>query len=321
LDATQTSEPTEAGPASPGRASTFQRALDDQPATEGPLDLTEPLNIAAVRAALSNPGPRPIAANAAAAPPPPAGSGPTPPRDHDGRHSRRHAGPKRLGRIAVFVVLAATASFGTAYALVLSSCGQSTSVSLPATDGNIPLAPSQKSSGQGHSSATSGSTSASAAPSPSSFPVVVLDTFAPPPPGTPAATTPSVAPDPSVAPSGGADPGASQEPSPTATPTTPPPTTSAPAPTWVTLYWGIPNESQEVSQVQSMLANLGYLDGLRHHAYLNPEVDVQPDPRGTYGSATEDAIAEFQQDYNVNYTGHSGDCDLATYQALSQLAG
>jgi peptidoglycan hydrolase-like protein with peptidoglycan-binding domain len=44
-----------------------------------------------------------------------------------------------------------------------------------------------------------------------------------------------------------------------------------------------------------------------------------PDTTGHYGSATSDAIAEFQQNYSIQYTGVLGECDLATYQALIQV--
>lgn len=88
----------------------------------------------------------------------------------------------------------------------------------------------------------------------------------------------------------------------------------------MTLYWGIQNEDQEVSQVQSMLDQLGYLWD-RHSAYVNTMYSgIEPDATGTYGSATEDAIASFQQDYSVAYTGQSGTCDYPTYQALMQAA-
>jgi hypothetical protein len=318
LDATQTSEPTETGPASAGQASAFRRALDDQAATEGPLDLTAPLDIAEVRAALSNSGPLP-AVRADLPPRTPAGGpggpGSTPPHGPAGRRSRRHAGSKRLGRLAVFVVFAALASFGTAYALVISSGGQGSSVSLPPTNGNIPVAPSEKTSGQGQLSFTAGSTPAKAAPSPSHSPKPVVQSASAPTSeaSTTAAATGTA--DPSTGPSQSADPSGSAGQASGSAPAGP--TSSG----WVTLYWGIQNESPEVAQVQSMLADLGYLDGVRHHAYFNPQVDVQPDPSGTYGSATEDAVAEFQQVYGVDTSAQPGECDLATYQALTQAAG
>jgi hypothetical protein len=307
LDGTQTSEPTETGPGSPGQASAFRRALDEQAVSEGPLDLTVPLDIAEVRAALSNSGSFTVvrAATAAAMPPSPGA-----------RRTSRHASTKRLGRIAVFVALAATLSVGTACALVLSSGGQGSSVSLPPTDGNIPVAPSQKPSGQGQLAITSGSASASAVPSLSHSPKPVVQTVSAPATGASTPPVPSVSADPSV----GTSQSASSSPSTGQAGGGASPTTSASS-GWVTLYWGIQNESPEVAQVQTMLANLGYLDGLRRHTYFNPQVDVQPDPSGSYGSATEDAVAEFQQDYNVDITGQSGDCDLATYQALTQAAG
>jgi Putative peptidoglycan binding domain len=215
----------------------------------------------------------------------------------------------------VFVVFAALASFGTAYALVLSSGGQGSSVSLPPTNGNIPVAPSQKPSGQGQLSITSGSASASAVPGLSHSPKPVVRTASAPVTDPSTATAPSVSADASAGSSQSAGPSPSNGQSGGASPTT------SASSGWVTLYWGIQNESPEVAQVQTMLANLGYLDGLRHHTYFNPQVDVQPDQSGDYGSATEDAVAEFQQDYGVTVTGQSGDCDLATYQALTQAAG
>lgn len=216
----------------------------------------------------------------------------------------------------MFVVCAALASLGTAYALVFSSGGQGSSVSLPSTTGNIPVAPSAKASGQGQLSLTKGSSTATAAPSPSHTPRLASTS----------ADTPSVGPSTATSPSTGADPsaGTSQSANPSSSAgqgggasATPPATPGA----WVTLYWGIQNESGEVSQVQTLLADLGYLDGFRHRTYFNPQVDVQPDASGTYGSATEDAISEFQQDYGVAVTGQPGQCDAATYQALTQAVG
>lgn len=295
----------------PGQASAFRRALDDQAANEGPLDLTVPLDIAEVRAALANSGPLPAVPADAAAPTSAAGPGSTPPRDHDGRHSRRHPGSKRLGRIAVFVVLAATASFGTAYALVVSSGSQGSSVSLPATDGNIPVAPSQQPSGRGQApvSGASGSASASAAASLSHSPASTAQ-----PTGTASAgasgAASSAAADPSASPS------RSSRPSAPADPTTAPPS-SAPASNWVTLYSGIQGQSQEVSQVQSMLEDLRYLENWHRHEYLNPQ-NFTADSNGTYGSATSNAVAAFQQQHGL---AASGECDAGTFQALSSLAG
>lgn len=280
-------------------------------ANEGPLDLTVPLDIAEVRAALANSGPLPAVPATAAGPTSggPPGTGSTPPHEHDGRHSRRHAGSKRLGRIAVFVVLAATASFGTAYALVLSSGSQGSSVSLPATDGNIPVAPSQKPSEPGRLSALSGSASASVAPSLSNSPTSTAQ-----PTGTAsasAAESVSASAGPSASQSG------SDQPSAPAGPPTSPPASSAPASNWVTLYSGIQGQTQEVSQVQAMLENLRYLENWHRHEYLNPK-NFAEDTNGTYGSATTNAIAAFQQQHGLN---PSGECDDATFQALNSLAG
>jgi peptidoglycan hydrolase-like protein with peptidoglycan-binding domain len=187
-------------------------------------------------------------------------------------------------------------------------------VSLPATDGNIPVAPSEKPSGQGQISVVSGSASASAGPSLSTSPTATARTSATASAGASGSAS-------SVA---GSAPSAAQSPSspPSASAGNPtnPPTSGAPGSDWVTLYRGIQNESGEVSQVQSMLANLGYLDGWHHHEYLNPGAPTGPDASGTYGSATADAIAEFQQDQNLD-ASPSGECDAATFQALSQQAG
>ena len=317
MDGTQTSEPTEAEPGPPpGRASAFRRALDDQAVSEGPLDLTIPLNIAEIRAALSNSGPIPVvratgaqAADSGA----PAADPSAPPHRHGSRRASRHAGSKRLGKIAVFVALAAAMSVGTACALVISSGGQNaSSVSLPPTTGNIPVAASEDSSQQGQISATSGSSSASATPSPSlSSPSASADA-SPSDTATPTDASPSG----TGAPSGSASPSASTS-----------ATDSAVAPTssdssnWVTLYRGIDHESQETSQVQALLASLGYLDSWRHHSYLNPDDGVQTDQSGDYGSATDDAVAEFQRDFGVDNGGQAGTCDVTTYDALVQVAG
>ena len=305
LDGTQTSEPTETGPGSPGQASAFRRALDDQAQTEGPLDLTVPLNIAEIRAALSNSGSIPIVPASADAPP--RGVAPSPPqRPHNGRRSR-HAHSRRLGRIAVFVTLAAALSVGTATALVLSSSSQGSSVSLPPTSGNIPGLPTGNSTGIGQAAGTTGSTTAKAAASPSHS---VATTTAAATSAAPSATA-------------GASDSASGDPSSTAGSASADPSSTGAGPsssgsTWVTLYWGIQNEDQEVSQVQSMLDQLGYL-WHHHSAYVNPMYNgVQPDSTGSYGSATEDAVASFQQDYGVAYGGQAGTCDYTTYEALVQ---
>lgn len=305
MDGTQTSEPTETGPGSPGLASAFRRALDDQAQTEGPLDLTVPLNIAEIRAALSNSGPIPVVPASAAAPP----RGVAPPRPHDGRRSR-HAHSRRLGRIAVFVTLAAALSVGTATALVLSSSSQGSSVSLPPTSGNIPGLPTGNSTGIGQTTGTSGSTTAQAAASPSHSAATTTAAATSAAPSTTADASGSASGDPSST----AGSSASADPSSSAVGGVP----SSSGSTWVTLYWGIQNEEQEVSQVQSMLDQLGYL--WHHHAaYVNPMYNgVQPDSIGTYGSATEDAIASFQQDFSVAYGGQAGTCDYPTYEALIQ---
>lgn len=306
MDGTQTTEPTEAGPGSPGEASAFRRALDDQAVSEGPLDLTTPLDFAEIRAALSNSGNIPVVRDPAPAA--------LPPRAPGARRASRHASSKRLGRIALFVAVAASLSVGTACALVISSGSQGTSVSLPPTTGNIPVAPSDEASQQGQISLTSGSTTDSATPSLSLSPTPSAST------GTPSASA-----DPSASGSGSGSASGSATAGPdassTASPSQSTSTQSGFGANWVTLYWGVQNEDSEVSKVQSLLADIGYLYPRRHHSYYNPQVQVQPDQSGTYGSATEDAVAAFQQDANVDFSGQPGTCDLTTYNALVQAVG
>lgn len=323
MDGTQTSEPTEAGPGyHPGQVSAFRRALDDQAAHEGPLDLTVPLNIAEIRAALSTSGPHRI-------------TRPVPPADapnsasvasahpQETRRGSRHAGPKRLGRIAAFVAVAAAMSVGTACALVLSNNAQTTSVSLPSS-GAIPVAPSTGDPQPGRITVDSGSTSAMATPS------LSHSTAAIEPVDATSATDPTAAPTISSTPSTSAVPSSSTS----ADPTGSGPTSSQPPPDvptdvygadWEVLYQGVDDssqEEQETSDVQSLLDELGYLSPWRHRSYMDPAYSVYavlPDPSGYYGSATSDALAQFQVDYGVPYVDQLGSCDLTTYQALEQL--
>lgn len=275
--------------------------------SEGPLDLTTPLDLAEIRAAMSNSGNIPVVRVPAPAALPPRAPGTR-------RRASRHASSKRLGRIAVFVAVAASLSVGTACALVISSGSQGTSVSLPPTTGNIPVAPSDGASQQGRLSLTSGSTSASATPSLPLSPTPSASTGAP---STSADAGASASGSGSASGSATAGSGASA----TASPGQSTGSQSGYGSNWVTLYWGVQNEDTEVSKVQSLLANIGYLDSWRHRTYVNPQVQVQPDQSGTYGSATDDAVAAFQQDYNVNFSGQQGTCDLTTYNALMQAAG
>lgn len=279
--------------------------------SEGPLDLTVPLDFAEIRAALSSTsGSIPAVRDASAAAPASA------PREPGARRAHRHTGSKRLGKIAAFVAVAAALSVGTACALVLSTPAPSgSSVSLPPTTGNIPVAPSSPAPQQGQVPITSGSTSASATPSLSHSPSPTPTTASP----SATATTNS------ASPSSSASASASISPTPSDTsPTSPPATDSGSPPygsNWVTLYWGIQDEQQEVSKVQSLLASIGYLQPWHHRQdYYNPNAQ-QSDQSGVYESATEDAVAQFQQDYGVDFSGQPGTCDLATYNALVQAAG
>jgi hypothetical protein len=337
LDGTQTSDPTEAGPGSaPGQASAYRRALDDQAMTDGPLDLTVPLSIAEVRAALASTGPLRkvgLAAYAAAAKSASVASA----RPHDGhghsgghghrRLSTRHAAvaaSRRLGRMAAFVAITAALSVGTACALVLSNNAQNTSVSLPAT-GAIPVAPSVRNPQPGQIGGDSGSTSAQAAPSLSrstgrQLPVAASTTKrATSTPSSPSATGTASA-DPSSSTSAGSSASAS---APATSPSTFGPAPSAgSSPQWEVLYTGENEDSQaqqETTDVQSLLLNLGFLAPWHHRSYIDPDYSVSPDPNGYYGSATADAIAQFQQDYGVDYTDQLGDCDADTYQALVEV--
>jgi hypothetical protein len=310
LDATQTSDPPGIGPGTPGQASAFRRALDEQAlpteAREGPLDLTIPLDYAEIRAALSSSGSNRKPPVPEDLPPPPVGGGRRG-RRRGGEHAAipGHAGSKRLGRIGVFVTLATALSVGTAAALVLSSGGQGASVSLPTTNGNLPVATAVAGGpGQGSQSSATASAGPSASPSPSS-------------------TTASASPSPSRAPvSAGAS--AASQPS---TPASADPTTSqdsgSPSPTasaFTTLQEG--SSGTTVTTVQQLLDQLGYLTQQHQHRSGTVFVDVRDrmfsDPSGSYGYATASAVASFQQDYGVG--AQPGVCDQSTFDALSAQA-
>jgi murein L,D-transpeptidase YcbB/YkuD len=72
-----------------------------------------------------------------------------------------------------------------------------------------------------------------------------------------------------------------------------------------------------------MLATLNLLyrvHGGRHAAaYADVYGQEQPDPSGTYGDATEQAVAQFQQEYGVG--SEPGVCDQATFAALTTQSG
>jgi peptidoglycan hydrolase-like protein with peptidoglycan-binding domain len=57
----------------------------------------------------------------------------------------------------------------------------------------------------------------------------------------------------------------------------------------------------------------------RHAEYADVYGQGQADASGTYGDATEQAVAEFQQEYGVG--SELGVCDQATYAALSAQSG
>jgi hypothetical protein len=316
LDRTQTSEPTEAGPGFPGQAAAARRALDETAATEGPLDLTVPLNIAEIRAALATTGPRVRATSAASAAPASASTSAASARPQDSRPGGRHGGPRRLGRIAAFVAVAAALSVGTAGALVLSSDGSANqSVSLPAS-GAIPVAPSTNSAHGGVHPPGTGSTSASAAPSLSRSTADVDPVSASRATGSAGASTAA-----GTAGSSASATGSGTEPAGSLSPPDAPIASSA---DWQTLYQGenvTAAQRQETTDVQSLLDTIGYLQAWRRRTYVLPQYSLYaaaPDPTGYYGSATADAIAEFQQNYSVGYTT-LGQCDRATYDALVQV--
>jgi hypothetical protein len=279
--------------------------------TEGPLDLTIPLNIAEVRAALSTTGsqakakPAAASASAASARPP------------ENRGGSRHGGPRRLGRIAAFVAVTAALSVGTAGALVLSNNSSNPSVSLPAS-GAIPVAPSSNSPQTGQHSMGSGSTSAHATPS-------LSHSAANPDPvdvGHSAGRTTTSDTGSASSSAGGA---ASASASASGTGATGfPPLPSTPA-DWQTLYQGettSTQQAQETADVQTLLNNIGYLQPWRHQTYVLPAYSpyaAGPDADGYYGSATSDAIATFQEYYSIPHSGQLGECDLETYEALIQL--
>jgi len=91
---------------------------------------------------------------------------------------------------------------------------------------------------------------------------------------------------------------------------------------WEVLYEGENENSQaqqETSSVQTLLLELGFLQPWHHRTYVDPGYSVAADPNGYYGSATTQAIAQFQQDYGVDYTDQLGETDANTYQALVQV--
>jgi hypothetical protein len=327
LDGTQTTDPTEAGPGFvPGHASAYRRALDDQALTDGPLDLTVPLNIAEVRAALATTGPlRRVGLAAYVAASKSSSAGSARPQDGQGGGGHRRAGtryptgkPKRIGRIFAFVAVATALSIGTAYALVLSNSAQNTSVSLPAT-GAIPVAPSANNPQPGQVAADSGSTTAQAAPSLSRSTGRQLPVA--PPPTKPAAPTSSATATGTARsqPSATASASASAGPTSTAPVGSDPTSTAGSGTQWNVLYEGQNENSQrtqETASVQNLLQEIGFLQPWRHRTYIDPGYAVSADPNGYYGSATTQAIAEFQQDYGVDYSAQLGDTDAATYQAL-----
>lgn len=293
--------------------------------TDGPLDLTVPLNIAEVRAALATTGPlRRVGLAAYVASAKSASAGSARPQDgHGGGHRRNGTRypttkPKRLGRIFAFVAVAAALSIGTAYALVLSNNAQNASVSLPAT-GAIPVAPSPNPQ-RGQGAVDSGSTSAQAAPSLSRSPAhhvpVAPTTTKRATPSSSATGTASA--NPSATASAGSSASAGD-------PTSTAPGGFGPGPTagsgsqWDVLYEGENEDSQaqqETVSVQSLLLDLGYLQHWHHRTVIVAGYSVSADPSGYYGSATTQAIAEFQQDYGVDYTDQLGETDANTYQAL-----
>ncbi|MBR7833924.1 peptidoglycan-binding protein [Actinospica durhamensis] len=314
MDATQTSDPTGVGPGTPGQASAFRRALDEQAlpgeAKEGPLDLTVPLNFAEIRAALSSSGSnlkKPPAPEAA--PVPTAGGARHGGRRRGGGHAAApvHVGSKRLGRIGVFVALATALSMGTAAALVFSSGGQGNSVSLPTTNGNIPVA-TAPAAGGGQSPLGSPTPSAARASSASATPDAASASAA----AFAAPTSASAAPDPSASatatgsPSASASSQGSASPSPTGSPFT-------------TLQQG--STGTEVSQVQQLLVEIDLLMAQRDHrrtVFVDVEDYALADPSGSYGQATASAVAAFQQAAGVG--ADPGVCDQATFEALSAQA-
>jgi len=305
--------------------------------TEGPLDLTVPLNFAEVRAALATTGPQRKVGLAAYVATSRSTSVPSPcPQDGRCGHRRKHASAlasTRLGRMIAFVAAAVALSVGTACALVLSNNTQNTSVSLPAT-GTIPMASSPADPQPGQAAGDSGSTSAKATPSLSRSTAGHL-------PVTGATTRRATAtPSPSVSITVTTSSTASSDPSSTATasgsasaggPTNAPTGCCGAAPTdssagsgnWEVLYEGQSADSQaqqETTDVQSLLLQIGYLAPWHHRSYIDPDYSSAPDATGYYGSSTADAVAQFQQDYGVSYSDQLGSCDATTYQDLIEVA-
>lgn len=312
MDATQTSDPIGAGPGTPGQAAAFRRALDEQAsqteaAKEGPLDLTVPLDFAEIRAVLSSSGsnPKPPAPEVLMAP---AAGGARRGRRRGGGHAAPpgHPGSRRLGRIGVFVVLATALSVGTAAALVLSSGGQGASVSLPTTNGNLPVA-TAAAGGPGRIPPDSASIAPARTPSASASSSPSAGASVSPSAANAATSTPT---------------GSQASTSPSATQGLPSQilgTPSGTASAFTTLQQG--SSGTEVTQVQQMLAqvNLLYQQRMRHHTvFVDAQDAMLSDPSGSYGQATAAAVAAFQQANGVG--AQPGVCDQATFAALSAQA-
>ncbi|WP_051451218.1 peptidoglycan-binding domain-containing protein [Actinospica robiniae] len=319
MDATQTSDPTGVGPGTPGQASAFRRALDDQAldagvAKEGPLDLTVPLDFAEIRAVLSSSGSNPKPPPPEDLPPPVAEGGGPRRRRRGGDHAAPpgHTGSKRLGRIGVFVALATAFSVGTAAALVLSSGGQGASVSLPTTNGNLPVV-TALAGGPGQvptSSAAAGSNPSSSPGSPSPSPSASASSSASASPTQ--SGTPTAAPSTSQASSS-----ASADPSPSQAPASPTVSSSP----FTDLQQG--SSGSTVTTLQQMLAEVDLLRQQRQRhdtVFVYVRNRMIADPSGSYGDATANAVAAFQQANGVG--AQLGVCDQATFDALAaQAAG
>jgi Putative peptidoglycan binding domain len=295
------------------QAAAFRRTLDFQAIQRDPLrsadaayDATLPIDATALRAALAD-GARaqnlPATFAAAAVVPPrradpvPAGDGgaaapPREPEEPSPRHGRGN-GPNRLRTtVGISALLAAAAGI----VLVLTTGGRTGSPFAPsalpgarASAGPTPSSGGTQTDGATPSSAGTGASAGNPAPGGSGS----------------ARPTPSADPGPSAS--------ASARPTASPSPTGPP---AGPPSDFVTLTVGATTPAAEIEAVQDRLAQLRLLrsvDGGSAYRFNHGHTD----PAGTYGQATQDAIAVFQQMHGLP----SGPCDQRTYDELTSQSG
>jgi hypothetical protein len=304
--------PRQDGPAAPGQASAFRRALDKQAVADDPdgalvpsgaHDLTAPLDLQAIRAALARasagettilpimstptstvikyPGP-PCAVEPSSPPSEPPGDGDSAARGNGG------GGRRTPGRLPTAVWISAVLAALAGAALILVDQGH---------DGD-PLAPTALPAKASHSAPAQ--PTSTPPPSPAAHSPSARPSTAPQPPPSRSATSHSASAPPSSEPSG----------------------TGA----FVTLSQG--SAGAAVVDVQRRLSDLGLLSAspddsiYRDSQWTLWEIQQQrgpsPDTGGYYGQATDYAIMAFKRHYLDNDQGPvpPGSCDAATYSKL-----